>query len=111
MLRCRQTFERNGPFGITPLVSEHITGHSVEVGRRVLYPNVLAGQDIWVEDPAAYFYGVARNVLRDQWRNAERPIPLECLPAAEHPVTCHVELDRGEAERREMERCLDKLDS
>jgi len=69
------------------------------------------GQDIWVEDPAAYFYGVARNVLRDQWRNAERPIPLECLPAAEHPVTCHVELDRGEAERRELERCLDKLDS
>jgi DNA-directed RNA polymerase specialized sigma24 family protein len=68
------------------------------------------GQDIWVQDPAAYFYGVARNVLRDQWRNAERPIPLDCLPLAEHPVTCHVELDPGEAERRELERSLDQLE-
>jgi DNA-directed RNA polymerase specialized sigma24 family protein len=68
------------------------------------------GQDIWVNDPAAYFYGVGRNVLRDQWRNAERPIPLECLPLAEHPATCHVEIDLDEAERRELERSLEQLE-
>jgi DNA-directed RNA polymerase specialized sigma24 family protein len=68
------------------------------------------GQDIWVQDPAAYFYGVARNVLRDQWRNAERPIPLDCLPLAEHPATCHSEIDPDEAERRELERSLEQLE-
>jgi len=68
------------------------------------------GQDIWVEDPAYYFYGVARNVLRDQWRNAERPIPLECLPHSEHPVTCHTEIDPVEADRRQLEMSLDQLD-
>jgi RNA polymerase sigma factor (sigma-70 family) len=74
------------------------------------------GQRIEVENPASYFYGVARNVLREHWEARSRaPEPLENQPAAPRSPDPHsLREQRSERllkERRldALERCLDTL--
>lgn len=44
------------------------------------------GKEIWTINPASYFYGVARNVLREYWDSVEREnLPLEYLPILAEP--------------------------
>lgn len=74
------------------------------------------GQRIEVGNPASYFYGVARNVLREYWESRSRgPDSLEGLPAAARapdPHRLHEQWsERLLKERRldALERCLDAL--
>ncbi|MDX2041270.1 MAG: sigma-70 family RNA polymerase sigma factor [Acidobacteriota bacterium] len=71
------------------------------------------GEGVKIEagDPYAYFRGVARNVLHEQWRRQQRSASLDELPTRATPS-----LDPAEAERRSEEsdnherrlRCLEK---
>ena len=68
------------------------------------------GRQIWTTEPASYFYGVARNVLREYWASPERAFAtLEALSPLSHPHTetrIHQAID-GEQER--VERHLEQL--
>jgi DNA-directed RNA polymerase specialized sigma24 family protein len=70
------------------------------------------GTQIHARDPYLYFHGVALNVLREHWKEAEREVEsLADLPtpqtAAENPVAMKErELERMESEQR-LE-CLDQ---
>ncbi|MGA9773124.1 MAG: hypothetical protein WBV94_29105 [Blastocatellia bacterium] len=47
---------------------------------------VVEGQTITGGEPSRYFYGVARNILREYWRQPGRLLqPLECLPLDGYP--------------------------
>jgi RNA polymerase sigma factor (sigma-70 family) len=79
---------------------------------------LLEGKEIYAGNPASYFYGIARNVLREHWDSA-RPGSSsldDVSPArlAQHPV----HLQQAEQERQEheqrlacLERCLRGLDA
>lgn len=82
-IRCKllSYFESRGCLSPEDLTDETIN----RVARRV-----SQGREIWTTDPANYFFGVARNVLREYWGAPERQtVPLEHLSlptqAYEHP--------------------------
>jgi RNA polymerase sigma factor (sigma-70 family) len=76
---------------------------------------LLEGQVIQADKSVSYFYGVARNVLREHWDSRARgPIPLEDQPSAalqspDHHHQQEQESARLTKERRLecLERCLD----
>ncbi|MCG3160284.1 MAG: hypothetical protein JMDDDDMK_01353 [Acidobacteria bacterium] len=75
------------------------------------------GEEILADEPARYFYGVARNVLREyQESRARQSFSLDDLSLAEHPRHDPVEAQariefRGQHERRleQLESCLEQL--
>jgi DNA-directed RNA polymerase specialized sigma24 family protein len=70
------------------------------------------GEEIRAADAAAYFHGVARNVLREYWARPERRLrPLDEVPAAELARAGDVPSPDEEAEERWqcLERCLGQL--
>ena len=78
---------------------------------------LLEGKAIHVENPVSYFYGVARNVLKEYWESRGRaPASLENLsPGAPHAQDPHrVQEQSSEQQLQErridcLERCLDDL--
>lgn len=68
------------------------------------------GKEIWTTNPASYFYGVARNVLREYWESTEREnLSLECLPLLAEPCEQPANVIEGEAGRA-IEMMLEALE-
>ena len=68
------------------------------------------GRQIWTAEPASYFYGVARNVLREYWVSPEREFTtLESLPSPVHPYTGALRQQEVEREQSRVECRLDWL--
>jgi DNA-directed RNA polymerase specialized sigma24 family protein len=69
------------------------------------------GEQVRVSEPSAYFYGVARNVLREHWaRQRDRPVGL--LPGHDRPSLDPggaEQAGEGEARFRCLEDCLAAL--
>jgi DNA-directed RNA polymerase specialized sigma24 family protein len=65
------------------------------------------GEEIRASDPAVYFYGVARNVLKEFWTEQRKEQTLERLaaPATQFPGAAR---DLGEQEIDERLECLDR---
>lgn len=71
---------------------------------------LAAGAELTVEDPYLYILGIAYNVLREYWKDAERrTVELEALPVTLHPSQDPADARRAEEERAERERRLDCL--
>jgi DNA-directed RNA polymerase specialized sigma24 family protein len=91
--------------GIVP--SEEPADETIDrVARRL-----AEGEQIRAASPAAYFYGVARNVLRERWalqrERREGPTPGQ-LPAGPGPEVA-AEIDDAEHRSACLEKCLDTL--
>lgn len=68
------------------------------------------GRQIWTTEPASYFYGVARNVLREYWASPERAFAtLEALPPLAHPHTEARKHQASDGEQEGVERHLERL--
>src|SRR5262249_9666057 len=68
------------------------------------------GRQIWAAEPASYFYGVARNVLREYWVSIDREFePLEQLTPGSHPREDYRRQREAEAEKLEAEEHLEQL--
>ncbi|HJQ24651.1 MAG TPA: hypothetical protein VKA60_12105 [Blastocatellia bacterium] len=68
------------------------------------------GQQIWTTEPAGYFYGVARNVLKEYWSSPEREFAtLDSLPPPAHPYIDALKHQEAERQRLHTERRLDWL--
>jgi RNA polymerase sigma factor (sigma-70 family) len=68
------------------------------------------GRQIQTAEPASYFYGVARNVLREYWVSPEREFTtLESLPSLMHSHTDVLRHQAAESEHRHVEHRLDRL--
>ena len=91
---------------------DHADDTITRVARRL-----LEGQTIKVDKPASYFYGVARNVLKESWESRGRgPISLESQPAGTlgSPDPHRLQEQMSERQLKEqrldcLERCLDQL--
>ncbi|HKP13442.1 MAG TPA: hypothetical protein VJZ91_15080, partial [Blastocatellia bacterium] len=79
------------------LLAEDLTDETINrVARRL-----AEGRQIWTHEPASYFYGVARNVLREYWASPEREFAtLDALPPLSHPDTDALRQQESESERR-----------
>ncbi|MGA9767404.1 MAG: RNA polymerase sigma factor [Blastocatellia bacterium] len=97
-------FEGRGCFPPNDLTDETIN----RVARKI-----SEGQEIHQNAFVAYFYGVARNVYREQLRNPERNIlALEALPYPQHPVAPmpkHLEVNINEQRIECLGKCLKGL--
>jgi RNA polymerase sigma factor (sigma-70 family) len=72
---------------------------------------ILDGKEIWASDPANYFYGVARNLVREYWGSPERDFSaVGCLPAPAHPFEDTIKTKAIEQERWLMEKQLELLE-
>ncbi|HVG17903.1 MAG TPA: sigma-70 family RNA polymerase sigma factor [Blastocatellia bacterium] len=72
---------------------------------------IQEGKEIWVNEGASYFYGVARNVLKEHWGSPERQYtPLDCLPSPAHPYEDMVKFKEAEYDRHVMCRQLESLE-
>jgi RNA polymerase sigma factor (sigma-70 family) len=75
------------------------------------------GQQITGDEPARYFYGVARYIIRGHWRRSARSSEsTECLPQYYHPREDPAETAQRRTEEHmsckrleELERCLREL--
>jgi DNA-directed RNA polymerase specialized sigma24 family protein len=101
-------FECRGSFSPEDQADESIS----RVARRL-----VEGKEIYVENAASYFYGVARNVLKEQWETPEFT-PLESLPPSKalsddpnHLREQQLERDLGERRLECLEYCLQELPS
>jgi RNA polymerase sigma factor (sigma-70 family) len=65
---------------------------------------LAAGEQIHAAEPAAYFYGVARNVLREQWAQQRERLPVPERMASE-PAT---EAEGGPQDAESRAACLGK---
>ncbi len=65
------------------------------------------GRQIGGADPTPYFFGVARNVLRESWRR--RPADARSHPAPVPAPERRVDDDLAEARSRCLDRCLERL--
>lgn len=100
-------FESRGCFSPVEFADETIN--------RVAY-NIQRGRQIWT-DPPRYFLGVARNLLKEFWREKESTfLPIELIPPQSHPwLNLRDEVERkDELEKREqhlecLTRCLEEL--
>jgi RNA polymerase sigma factor (sigma-70 family) len=69
------------------------------------------GQEIYTNKAANYFYGVARNLLKEYWGAPERQAaPLESLTPSEAPPQDPGELQQRESQQLLKERYLECLD-
>ena len=72
---------------------------------------ISEGKEIWTTDPAKYFYGVARNVLREYLSAPERRFaPIGWLQSASHPYEDSLKLEGLEYDRWLMEKRLELLE-
>lgn len=68
------------------------------------------GAELTVEDPYQYLLGIAYNVLREYWKDAERKtVELEALGPVSHPDGDPEDVRRSAEARAERERRLDCL--
>jgi DNA-directed RNA polymerase specialized sigma24 family protein len=71
---------------------------------------LLEGKEIYTNNPASYFYGIARNVLKEHWESpGAASAPLDTVPVtrlSEHPGR----LQEAQAEREQREQRLDCLE-
>lgn len=90
------------------MVAEDQTDETINrVARRI-----FEGKQIWTTDPASYFYGVARNVLREYWSSPERDFtPLACLPPLAHPLEDTTKMKTAQDERLSLEQRLAALEA
>jgi len=85
---------------------EHADDTITRVARRL-----HEGQTIEVDKPASYFYGVARNVLRESWESHGRgPVSLESQPAVTRGSLDPHRLQEQTSERQLKEQRLDCLE-
>ncbi|HKV37866.1 MAG TPA: hypothetical protein VJX67_01545 [Blastocatellia bacterium] len=78
---------------------------------------IAHGQEILGDQPIRYFYGIARNVLREHWRTLPRRLgALEALSPSEHPshdpyqdLEHRLEVEEAECELEALEECLREL--
>lgn len=69
------------------------------------------GKEIYTKNAASYFYGVARNLLKEYWEAPERrACALESLPQAGAPSQYPVEVQQQESQRWLRERRLECLE-
>jgi DNA-directed RNA polymerase specialized sigma24 family protein len=72
---------------------------------------LLEGKQIHIENPAAYFYGVARNVLKEYWDSPGSSLAsLDDSPPRTHPSVDPRHLDEQQSDRELEERRLDCLE-
>jgi DNA-directed RNA polymerase specialized sigma24 family protein len=68
------------------------------------------GKQIYVENPASYFYGVARNVLKEHWEAPDpASVPLESLPPLKELSDDPSRLHEQQLEQYQKEHRLDCL--
>lgn len=68
---------------------------------------ILEGKEIWTSDPANYFYGVARNVLKEYRTELERELSLlETIPSLTRPCENTLRQQEIEFERNNLEQQL-----
>ena len=69
------------------------------------------GEIIRAEDPAVYFYGVARNVLKEYWTEEQKEAAARRfeLPTQRHPDSKALEDNEIDDRMGCLERCLAKL--
>jgi RNA polymerase sigma factor (sigma-70 family) len=71
---------------------------------------IAHGQQITGDEPARYFYGVARNVIKEYWRRPARWLDsTECLPQAYHPSQDPSETAQRNLEARNSDQRLEEL--
>jgi RNA polymerase sigma factor (sigma-70 family) len=91
------------------LVPEELADDTINRVTRRLYE----GCEIWATEPASYFYGVARNVLKEYWASPEREFTtLESLSPHGHPYKpSAVEDEQADLEDNlsGLAACLDQL--
>lgn len=68
------------------------------------------GREIHAASPVAYFYGIARNILKESWEASARfPASIEGLPRAAIPSIDPDRLEQQRLDRREQESRLECL--
>lgn len=73
---------------------------------------IIEGQEIPPHSIGAYFYGVARNVMREHLRDPERDwTSIETLSPSHHPAENPEQTDSQRLERYSLERRLECLES
>jgi DNA-directed RNA polymerase specialized sigma24 family protein len=71
---------------------------------------VSEGAEMHARHPYLYFHGIALNVLREHWKEAEREVEaLDNLPLSHNPAENPFEWKERELERAESERRLECL--
>jgi DNA-directed RNA polymerase specialized sigma24 family protein len=69
---------------------------------------IVGGQSVYAAQPESYFFGIARNVLREEWKRAKTASIALPEDAEELLGSCeHVKMER----RLLLESCLQKLES
>ena len=95
-------FEHRG----CPWPQEQVDETINRVARRI-----AEGEEIRAAEMVNYFYGVAKNVLREYWKGAEREAArLSQLPEMSALTVTPDELHERQAERLRRERCLECLE-
>jgi len=90
--------------------SSYPEDHADETINRVAR-RLTEGKQIYVENAASYFYGVARNVLKEHWEApAQAPSALESLPPSKNPSEDPSHLDERQLERERREQQLESLE-
>jgi RNA polymerase sigma factor (sigma-70 family) len=73
---------------------------------------IIEGGEIYANSLSSYFYGVARNVLREHLRNPETTTSsLETLAPYEHPAEISSEVKQRRLERQRFEQRLECLET
>lgn len=73
---------------------------------------ISEGQEIPLDSIGSYFYGVARNVMREYLRNPEKDwTSIETLLPSDHPAEDPEKIDTQRLERYSLERRLECLES
>jgi DNA-directed RNA polymerase specialized sigma24 family protein len=93
-------FENRGSHAPEDLADQTIN----RVARRL-----VEGREIYADNPASYFYGVARNVLKEQWQPAVVLATLDAVPASRLAAPPG-QRNGGDAEPEHRERRLECLD-
>jgi RNA polymerase sigma factor (sigma-70 family) len=72
---------------------------------------LVEGKEIYVENPASYFYGIARNVLKEHWESSKpESVPLEDVPPSKALSDDPSRLHERQVERYHKEQQLDCLE-
>jgi RNA polymerase sigma factor (sigma-70 family) len=101
--RLIKYFECRGCFSPEDQTDETIN----RVARRI-----CEGKEIWANQPASYFYGVARNVLREYWISPEREFStLDALSSSDHPFEDALKNKREDAQDESSQKRLACLES
>lgn len=84
--------------------------HADETINRVAR-GIESGKEIYVSNPASYFYGVARNILKEYWEKRERDTtPIDGLTRDKEPSEDPSELKEYESKRQNFEQQLECLE-